>query len=177
MFIRELFEGEHDALHAKELEKTGFWGSAGAGCIFLARDTGRILLCHRSSQVEQPDTWGNWGGAIDPGENPYDAVKREATEETGHAGPFDIKQLYVFKSGNFHYYNFLTIVDTQFTPRLDWESQGYKWCEWGQWPSPLHFGLVSLFKDADSVRKITAEIEEIKKNSTEHDNFSDKEDQ
>lgn len=164
MKIQELFETTNNDEHFDALRKTGFFGKAGAGCIFLAKDTGRILLCHRSEHVEQPGDWGNWGGAIDQGENPYEAASREATEETGHPGPFDIKQLYVFKSGTFHYYNFLTIVDKEFIPRLDWESQGYKWCEWGQWPSPLHFGLVSLFKDADSVRKIMTEISEIKKN-------------
>ena len=56
---------EDDSDHAEALQQTGFWGRAGAGVLFLARDTGRILIAHRSADVEQPDTWGTWGGAID----------------------------------------------------------------------------------------------------------------
>lgn len=155
MRLFDLFEGmEDDAEHFDALRKTGFFGSAGAGCIFLARSTGRILLCHRSEYVEQPGDWGNWGGAINKGEDPLAAVQREAHEETGNGGPFEFVPLYVFAKDAFRYFNFLCIVDEEFTPALDWESQGYKWCEFGQWPQPLHFGLVSLFNDADSVAKI-----------------------
>lgn len=159
-YIDIIMESVHDIEHGEALDKTGFWGKAGAGCVFVARSTGRLLLCHRSRAVEQPGTWGNWGGAIDPGESPEAAVQREAHEETGHPGPFESIPLYVFKSGSFTYYNFLVVVDEEFTPKPDWESQGHRWCEWGQWPQPLHFGLQSLFKDPDSVRKIQTEIAE-----------------
>ena len=33
---------ENDAEHAQALRDTGFWGRKGAGCLFLALDTGRI---------------------------------------------------------------------------------------------------------------------------------------
>ena len=56
---------ENDSEHRAELNRTGFWGKQGAGCIILAKDTGRICLPHRSQYVEQPGTWGTWGGAID----------------------------------------------------------------------------------------------------------------
>lgn len=163
-YIDIITEHVNDDIHQAELEKTGFWGAAGAGCVFLARSTGRLLLCHRSEDVEQPHTWGNWGGAIDPGESPDEAVAREATEETGHPGPFETIPLFVFKSASFRYYNYLVVVDDEFTPtppsKQNWETQGHRWCEWGQWPSPLHFGLQALFSDAESVRKIEAEIAE-----------------
>ncbi|BCJ70143.1 NUDIX hydrolase [Polymorphospora rubra] len=42
-------------------------------------DRGRILLCRRSDD----GTWGLPAGAIDPGEQPADAVLREIFEETG----------------------------------------------------------------------------------------------
>jgi 8-oxo-dGTP pyrophosphatase MutT (NUDIX family) len=156
---------ENDRDHARALRDTGFWGSAGAGCIFLARDTNRILLCHRSNlpppyTVEQPGTWGNWGGAIDPSEDPADAARREAEEELGYDGDgLELIPLYVFSKetrngGTFRYHNFLAIVDEEFTPVLNWEAQGYRWCEWGQWPQPLHFGLQALFGDPASVQKI-----------------------
>lgn len=159
MRIFDLFENHPDEEHFDALQKTGFFGAAGAGCVFLARSTGRLLICHRSEYVEQPGTWGGWGGAINRGENPEEAVQREAYEETGHAGPFELAPLFVFAKGDFRYYNYLVTVDEEFTPHEDWESQGFQWVEFGQWPQPLHFGLVSLFNDARSVATIRKAIE------------------
>jgi 8-oxo-dGTP pyrophosphatase MutT (NUDIX family) len=163
MNLFELFEGVDDHNHADALRTTGFWGSKGAGCVFLAKDTGRFLIAHRSYAVEQPNTWGGWGGAIDKGEDPVEAVKREAAEETGYNGHITIEPMYVFAKNDFRYYNFLVIVDKEFAPKLDWENQGFKWCEWGNWPSPLHFGLIALFKDSKSaelMQKLSAEYGE-----------------
>lgn len=145
--------------HAKALCETGFWGKQGAGCIFLARTTKRILLAHRSPYVLEPNTWGSWGGAIDPGENPVNAVIREVKEESGYTEDMDIIPLYVFTSGTFRYFNFLVVVDSEFEPNVDWETQGYKWCVYGEWPSPLHFGLQNLFNDAESINKIKLYLE------------------
>ena len=64
MRIFDLFENHPDEEHFDALHKTGFFGAAGAGCVFLARSTGRLLICHRSEYVERPGTWGGWGGAI-----------------------------------------------------------------------------------------------------------------
>lgn len=162
MKIRDLFESDDvDAEHFDALRRTGFFGAAGAGCVFLARTTGRFLIAHRSRAVEQPGTWGGWGGAINSGENPEEAVRREAQEESGHSGPFDFIPLFVFAKDTFRYYNYLCIVEDEFTPMLDWETQGYKWCEWGHWPQPLHFGLISLFNDPESVRKIKQVLQTI----------------
>lgn len=49
---------ENDYEHQKELNKTGFWGKQGAGCIFYAKDTNRYLIAHRSRYVLEPNTWG-----------------------------------------------------------------------------------------------------------------------
>ena len=140
------------AAHSDALETTGFWGAQGAGCIFFAQDTKRFLIAHRSQHVEQPSTWGSWGGAIDAGEDPLTAAKREASEENGYEGPFEAVPMYVFVKGTFRYSNFLIIVPHEFTPELDWETQGYVWTKFGQWPQPLHFGLVALFKDPASAK-------------------------
>lgn len=149
---------ENDREHQQALQDTGFWGRAGAGCIFIAKDTGRILLNHRSRYVEQPGTWGVWGGAIDSRETPIQAVKREAQEESGYI-PDDssIIPIYVFhdeKSG-FKYYNFIVLTDDEFTPKIpissQWETQGWKWVEFGNWPSPLHFGVKAILNDSKSV--------------------------
>jgi 8-oxo-dGTP pyrophosphatase MutT (NUDIX family) len=162
MKIRELFENDDDK-HQKTLDKTGFWGSAGAGCIFLAKDTGNLLIAHRGMTVEQPNTWGSFGGAIDSKENPVEALKREVFEETGFSGHVEFEPLYVFKKGTFTYYNFLAIVDREFKPKLDWENQGYVWCTLNTLPTPLHFGLIALLNDKKSLEIIKSKIEEYSK--------------
>lgn len=149
-----LNENSEDSNHFSALEKTGFFGKKGAGCIFVAEDTGRFLLAHRSQYVEQPGTWGGFGGAINSKEEPEEAVRREVKEETGYSGDFEIEPLFVFEKDSFKYYNFLAVVEHEFKPVLDWENQGYQWCDFGEWPEPLHFGLVSLFNDSSSREKM-----------------------
>jgi 8-oxo-dGTP pyrophosphatase MutT (NUDIX family) len=157
---QKLDPDELELIHGDVLRQTGFWGAAGAGCLFLARNTGRLLLAHRSEgkhppfrAVEQPGTWGTWGGAIDPGESPVEAVCREAAEEAGREIlPEDVTELFVFRKGSFSYANFLVTVPEEFDPVLTWETQGSRWCDLGNWPEPLHFGVTAILADADAVR-------------------------
>lgn len=162
MFISDLFQimesWDDDRRHARALDRTGYWGAQGAGCIFLARDSKRLLIAHRSRAVEQPGTWGTWGGAIDSGENPEEAVRREAIEEAGHEGHLTLVPLYVFRDKKFRYSNFLAIVDEEFQPQLNWETQGYEWCDFGHWPQPLHFGLKAMLADPASISTIRSEL-------------------
>jgi len=139
----------NDQQHSDALDKTGFWGKQGAGCLFMAKTTGRLLIPLRSAMVLQPGTWGVWGGAIDSGENPQEAVKREASEEVGFRGIIEkLIPLYVYhdSKSEFKYHNFLAIVDDEFIPNLNWETERYKWVNYGDWPSPLHFGLKALIQ-------------------------------
>lgn len=157
---------ENDSDHAVALRDTGFWGRAGAGAIVVAADTGRILLPHRSMSVEQPGTWGVWGGAIDSGEDPALAAKREVQEEAGASVVSEMVPLYVFSKGDFRYHNFLAVVPREFSPRLNWETQGYEWVEFGDWPSPMHFGLRALL--ANSGGEIERKIDILKAGSEAH---------
>ena len=150
MRIHNIFDDDND--HRRALGQTGFWGRRGAGCIIMAQDTGRFCIAHRSSRVEQPGTWGTWGGAIDEGEDPAQAVRRELAEEAGYTGAMKLVPLYVFKHRTgFTYYNFLAIVEQEFRPKLDWETQGWDWVEYGAWPNPLHPGLKAVLSDPHSV--------------------------
>ena len=158
-------EMELERIHGREQAKTGFWGAQGAGSLFMARDTGRILFSFRSAHVNEGHTWGTYGGAIDPGESPAAAAKREAEEEAGYdAQASDIIPLYVFQSGDFRYSNFLILTPSEFEPRPyegveayysdpigNWESEDFVWTTFGNWPEPLHFGAEALLKDPKSL--------------------------
>jgi 8-oxo-dGTP pyrophosphatase MutT (NUDIX family) len=158
----------HHAEHDRVRRETGFYGKAGSGCIVIAKSTGRILIAHRSADVEQPHTWGGWGGAIDPGLSPIQNALKEIVEEAGFQGEILEKhELYTFKAptGTFRYFNYLLVVEDEFKPRLNWESQNYKWVKLGVWPQPLHFGLKALFADAPSMSTIKAVIAKCGKKS------------
>ncbi len=152
-----------------EDEREDDWANKGAGAIFMARDTGKLLLGLRSEFVDESGTWGTWGGGIEAGEDPKEAAAREAYEEADYsAREEDIHPLYVHEDpeSGFRYYNYLIIVPNQFKIRpfnkdfdgdwknddgSNWETEDAKWFEFGDWPGPLHFGLKNLLKDPKSM--------------------------
>ena len=144
-----LFEDDRD--HDRTLARTGFWGEQAGGCLFFAQSTGKFLIGYRSGSVLQPHTWGTFGGAIDKGEQPDAAVLREAEEEVGYHGPVKLIPIFVFKKETFRYYNFIAVVPEEFEPRLNWENDDTAWVEFGQWPTPLHFGMNGILGDPASV--------------------------
>jgi 8-oxo-dGTP pyrophosphatase MutT (NUDIX family) len=146
---------ENNAEHRKALNDTGFWGRAGAGCLIMAQDTKRILLPLRSADVEEPHTWGTWGGAIDEGEDPKEAAMREVKEESGYSGNIlSMQLLNRFEVKTFRYDTFLAVVNEEFTPKLNWETDEARWVEIDDWPSPLHFGLKAVLKNLNAQRII-----------------------
>lgn len=154
----EFFDGE-------EPEGNKYWGDEAAGCIFVAKDTGRILLAQRGEEAEEPGTWGTWGGKMDGNETPKEAVKREVEEETGYDGITKITPLYVFRDGTFKYHNFLVLVPFEFTPQLNWENESSVWVEYGKWPEPTHFGLVNLIKHAGTKIQRVIQLLDKKRNT------------
>jgi len=145
--------------HKQAMLETGFWGRAAAGALVLARSTSRLLIAHRAEGTLQAGTWGTWGGAVDAGETPVDAVTRELREEAGFKDDFDSHPLMVFEHDTgFTYSNFLVIVDHEFEPVLNWETQNFGWFNYGDWPDPLHFGLEQLLNHEPSQRRIEALI-------------------
>jgi len=158
MIVTELFENNAD--HRRELHRTGFWGKAAAGSILFASKTKRFCLSHRGPDVQEPSTWGMWGGAMDPGENPGQAAIRELREETQYRGDVKLEYLWTYKhSTGFAYHNFVAIVEAEFRPQIDWETQGYRWFDImnrSQWPSPLHFGVKTLLDQKDVVDKLNS---------------------
>lgn len=153
---------QQDEIHKSAMEETGFWGEEGAGCIIMAKSSGRILLGLRSKDVQEPHTWGGWGGAIDQGLTAEQAVRKEVSQETEYRGNLDLHPLYVFNApgGDFRYSNYLALIDEEFTPRLDWETDEAEWFEFGDWPKPLHFGLKALFNDTKSMQTIQQHLDD-----------------
>jgi 8-oxo-dGTP pyrophosphatase MutT (NUDIX family) len=121
-----------------------YWGNSGAGALFYATDTGRYLLAFRSEYVNEPNTWGVWGGKLDKGETPEQAVHREITEETGYHGQYKLKPIFVFQDHDFKYHNFIAEVPEEFKPKLCWETEKFGWFALDDFPQPLHFGVKKL---------------------------------
>lgn len=134
----------------------GYWGARGAGAIFFAKDTGRFLLGLRSGYVNEPGTWGGFGGKLDEGEDAEEAVRREIKEETGYDGNMKLVLLYVYKDRKFRYFNYIAVVDNQFNPVLNWENDMFEWVEFGNWPSPLHYGTEAFIENSlDKLQQIS----------------------
>lgn len=130
-----------------------------AGCLAMAESTGRLLLPFRSGDVQQPHTWGTWGGSCDQYESPTATAIREFREETGYLDKISLMvPLYVFKRDNFRYYNFLIMVPQEFEPQLNWETERAAWIEYGDWPQPMHPGLRALTLDSKSASQIQLQI-------------------
>ena len=146
------FQEDDDDFFDDDQYSDKYWdsGLGAAGCIFIAKDTGRILMAHRSGRVLEPHTWGTWGGKVDEGESPTQAVVREIEEETGYEGQYKLSHLWTFKDeeAGFQYHNYLVLVQFEFTPKLNWETDNSEWVEWGEWPTPMHFGLRALLDNA-----------------------------
>ena len=141
LFLKELFSVEQ-----KQKRRHG------AGILFLASDTGRVLLSLRSSAVSEPHTWGVIGGKIEDNESPLRAARREVKEEISFTGKFEhLIPAYVFKTKDFKYYNFVGVVLNEFTPVLDYENDDAQWFDMHELPEPLHFGAMRLFQNARHV--------------------------
>lgn len=107
------------------------WGPLGAaGILFHHPETNTYLLAHRSPEVDQGDTWSIPGGAIDPGEEPYQAALREAEEEFGHVPQHTVTGIHkAAPVPDWAYHTVMADVPEQFEPEYDhsWETQGHGW--------------------------------------------------
>jgi 8-oxo-dGTP pyrophosphatase MutT (NUDIX family) len=141
-----------------------FWGSVAGGTIPIAKSTGRILVPFRSEHVNEPHTWGVWGGKMDNDEQESDiknVVKREFLEESGYDNDMELFDAYIFESDNFKYYNFIGLIDEEFEPELDWETESFEWMTLEELEKiePKHFGLRGLLENSiDIINEVFKKI-------------------
>lgn len=140
-------EDSNNESHKEALRETGFWGRQGAGIIPFCPTTKRFMLGLRSEECLQPLTHACFGGAVDDGETPEEAAKREKFEETGYTGKFKLIKIFVFESGDFKYHNFIMLVPEEYEPTLNWETKSTGWYKLDEFPTPLHFGIEAILAD------------------------------
>ena len=105
----------------------------GAGVFPVALNTGRFLLNLRSSEVSNPLTFASWGGHIDEDDaGPEQAALRELEEEAGYVEGIELIEAHTSVSDEFVYFNFLGLVDDEFTPELSWESEDFQWVTYSE---------------------------------------------
>ena len=115
-----------------------------SGGLIMARDTKRFLFLLRT-QGKTAGTWGLVGGKKEPQDTtPYDALKREITEEIGTIPGIKKTiplELFTSNDRNFQYNTYVVLVENEFTPVLNQEHSGYAWVDYDSWPRPLHQGV------------------------------------
>ena len=114
----------------------------GAGALIMAKMTGRLLFALRASGKNKPQEWNLWGGKVTVDESPEQSVIGWTKKQTGYKGHFsDVIPIYSFVNAftNFRYYNFLIIIDDEFTPIIDKTFINYyQWAEMDELPDPLN---------------------------------------
>ena len=77
-----------------------------------------------------------------------DALAREIEEEVGKT-PVIKKiiplELFISNDQHFQYNTYVLLVDREFIPTLNEEHSGYSWCDYENYPKPLHMGVRNSF--------------------------------
>lgn len=113
-----------------------------SGILPICYTTGRALIGLRSSLVDAPNTWCNFGGTI-KGNNFIKSAIREFIEETKFHGKIKLIHTYTYKIPYFEFRNYIGLINKEFTPKLNWEHEKYRWVDITEIfeVTPLHHGL------------------------------------
>ena len=154
---KEIYLGSEYKDGGQTDEPTEFWGTEAGGVLVYCSTTDRYLILLRSEDVLEPNTWGIISGKLDDNETDIkDAVLREAKEEIGDyfgSKLGDLIPTYIYEKPNFKFHNFVSIVEEEFAPLLNWENDDYKWVKLDEMPENLHFGLIKLLQN-ENINKL-----------------------
>lgn len=128
-----------------------------SGCVIYALDTQRYCWQLRSLKEKYSGTWGLWGGRSHNSESPKDTLLRECQEEVGLKEWNRIIPLhrYISKDKNFIYDTFCIVVENEFLPILNYESDGYCWLPIKIYPKPLHHKSKQLIQSINFINKLS----------------------
>jgi len=115
-----------------------------AGIMFEAED-GTILMLRRGNGGDFPFHFAIPGGHLNGTETAEEAARREVHEETGFLYEGDL--IPVHDNGQFIAFYAADPVP-KFTPKLNYESDGFVWTEPDNLPMPIHPGDIDAFKVA-----------------------------
>jgi 8-oxo-dGTP pyrophosphatase MutT (NUDIX family) len=115
-----------------------FNSQTGAWAVIYCPSAGTFLFGKRSSLVNKPGLWNFFGGHVDAGESPREALQRELIEETGFrvadsdllsfggASGADVHEIgYVEALRELHY--FLLLTEREIEPHLNEEHSEFRW--------------------------------------------------
>ena len=89
-------------------------------------------------------------------------LKRELEEEIGMIPDMEkIIPVHQYTSGDkkFVYNTFIVLVQEEFLPVLNNESDGYAWIKVNNWPRPLHPGVKNQLFNKEFIKKVQTVIE------------------
>jgi 8-oxo-dGTP pyrophosphatase MutT (NUDIX family) len=115
-----------------------------AGIMFEAHD-GTILMLRRGNGGDFPFHFAIPGGHLNGTETAEEAARREVHEETGFLYEGDL--IPVHDNGQFIAFYAADPIP-KFTPKLNYESDGFVWTEPNNLPMPIHPGDIDAFKVA-----------------------------
>jgi 8-oxo-dGTP diphosphatase len=118
------------------------YNQAGAWAVIYCAATNKFLLGKRSAKVNKSGAWNLFGGRIDSGEHPREALVRELGEEAGlSVKPRHLTKLHTVtrrlrsrRDGRDMHY-FVMKAEREFSPRLNSEHSDYRWFKAKQLPS------------------------------------------
>jgi 8-oxo-dGTP pyrophosphatase MutT (NUDIX family) len=131
----------------------------GAGCMIMARKSGRFLMCKRALTTPYPSTWATFGGKTEGYETSEETALREAFEETGHRIPGPLTHLYHFELPTFSFDTYVAIVEEEFVPRLNGEAEDACWMTLEDIPENVHDGLRAILEDSITVNRLIRIVE------------------
>jgi 8-oxo-dGTP pyrophosphatase MutT (NUDIX family) len=132
-----------------------------AGGLIISKSTGNILIALRSDSVEDPETYGIFGGRVDHFESPEEALEREIFEETGYPifGTYQELGVLYSEDNDFSYHTHIAYSPTDFVPNLNWEHTKAEWVSLEALldmdKNTLHYGVAALLDNKSAISDLT----------------------